>query len=98
MSVEGKWDITVQTPMGAQASTVELTAEGTSLTGSQSGAGETIAIYDGSADGDTATWKVNVKQPFPLSITFTAKVDGDSISGQAQAGAFPPAPFTGSRG
>ena len=97
MSVEGKWEITVQTPMGAQSSTLELAADGSSLTGTQSGNGETIAIYDGSVDGDAATWKLDVQQPMPLSITFTATVDGDSISGQAQAGAFPPAPFTGSR-
>ena len=97
MSVDGTWEVTVQTPMGAQTGTVTLTSDGWLLTGTQSGNGETGDIYDGSVDGETATWKIDVKTPFPLSIEFTGTVDGDSISGHAKAGAFPPAPFTGSR-
>jgi hypothetical protein len=97
MSADGTWEITIQTPMGAQTSTVELTTDGGALTGSQSGNGETGAIYDGSVDGDTVTWKADVTKPFALSITFSGTIDGDAISGKAQAGAFPPMPFTGSR-
>jgi hypothetical protein len=97
MSVDGTWNITVQTPMGAQDSTVELAADGADLTGTQSGNGESGPIYDGGIDGDTATWKVDITRPLPLTVTFTATVSGDSISGTARAGAFPPSPFSGSR-
>ena len=96
MSIDGSWDITVQTPMGPQSSRLDLKSDGSALTGTQSGRGEQVDIYDGSVDGDSATWKIDVKQPFPLTITFTATVDGQSISGTAQAGAFPPATFAGS--
>ena len=72
MSADGTWNITVQTPMGAQDSTVELVSDGSALTGTQSGNGESGPIYDGSVDGDT-------------------------ISGTARAGAFPPSPFKGAR-
>jgi hypothetical protein len=98
MSVDGTWNITVQTMMGAQSSTVELVADGANLTGTQSGNGESGPIYDGRADGDTATWKVDITRPMPLTVSFTATVDGDSISGTARAGMFPAAPFSGSRG
>jgi alkanesulfonate monooxygenase SsuD/methylene tetrahydromethanopterin reductase-like flavin-dependent oxidoreductase (luciferase family) len=97
MSIDGEWRITIETPMGPQVATLQLTRNGEELTGSQSGNGETVTIYDGASTVDEAEWKVDVTQPFPLTIAFSAKVDGDSISGQAQAGAFPPSPFTGAR-
>jgi hypothetical protein len=97
MSVDGKWNITVQTPMGAQSSTLELVTDGTSLTGSQSGNGESGAIYEGRVDGDTASWKVDITRPMSLSVSFSATVDGDSISGTAKAGMFPKSTFAGSR-
>ncbi len=97
MSVDGTWKITVHTPMGAQASTVELLSDGSTLTGNQSGDEGTTAIYDGSVDGDTATWKVDITRPMKLSVTFTATVDGDSISGTVKAGMFPKSTFAGSR-
>ncbi len=97
MSVDGTWNITVHTPMGAQASTVELVSDGSALTGTQSGNEGTSAIYDGSVDGDTATWKVDITRPMTLTVTFTATVEGDSISGTAKAGMFPKSNFAGSR-
>ncbi len=95
MSIDGSWEITVQTPMGPQSSKLELKSDGGALTGTQSGGGEQTDIYDGSVNGDDATWKVDIKQPFAMTVTFSATVDGQSISGTAQAGAFPPATFSG---
>ena len=97
MSVDGTWNITVQTPMGDQSSTVELRSDGTALTGTQSGNGESGPIYDGAADGDRASWKVDITRPLALTVEFKATVDGDSISGVAEAGMFPASPFSGSR-
>jgi hypothetical protein len=97
MSADGTWNITLQTPMGAQSSTVELVTDGNALSGTQSGNGESGPIYDGRIEGDTATWKVSITRPMSLTVTFTAKVDGDSISGTAKAGMFPKSTFSGSR-
>jgi hypothetical protein len=97
MSVDGTWKITLQTVMGAQSSTIELHSDGSALTGTQSGNGESGPIYDGSADGDTATWKVDITRPMALTVEFTATVDGDSISGEARAGVFPRSTFSGTR-
>src|SRR5580704_1071336 len=97
MSADGTWKITVQTPMGAQSSTVELSSEGGQLSGTQSGNGESGAIYDASLDGDTATWKIDISRPMSLTVTFTAKIDGDTISGTAKAGMFGSSTFSGAR-
>ena len=97
MSTDGTWNITLQTPMGAQSSTVELVTDGNALSGTQSGNGESGPIYDGRIEGDTATWKVSITRPMSLTVTFTAKIEGDSISGTAKAGMFPKSTFSGSR-
>lgn len=97
MSIDGQWNITVSTPMGAQESSLDLKSDGGTLTGSSEGAGQKVDIYEGTVDGDSASWKIDITQPLPMTLAFTAEVDGDSISGQADPGMFPPSPFTGSR-
>ena len=97
MTVDGTWNITLKTPMGEQSSTVELAADGTSLTGTQSGNGESGPIYDGKADGDSASWKVDITRPMKLTVSFKATVEGDSISGTARAGMFGSSSFSGAR-
>lgn len=97
MSVDGTWAITLKTPMGPQSSTIELVSDATGLSGTQSGNGESGPIYDASVSGDTATWKVDITRPMKLTVTFTATVEGDSISGSAKTRMFGSSPFTGSR-
>jgi len=97
MSVAGTWKLTIDTPLGRQESVVELAVDGSSLTGSASSNGETIEIFDGSVDGDNATWKVKVTKPIAVTATLTGTVNGDEMSGHAKAGFFPAAPFTAVR-
>lgn len=97
MSIDGKWNITVSTPMGAQESTLDLKSDGGKLTGSSEANGEQVDIYEGTVDGDSATWKIDITKPLPMTLTFSAEVDGDNISGQADPGMFPASPFTGAR-
>lgn len=97
MSADGTWAITVNTPMGAQATTLTLKTDGSALTGEQSADGSSTAIYDGSVDGDAVSWKVDVTKPMALSVSFRGKIEGDRISGKAKAGMFPAMAFEGSR-
>jgi hypothetical protein len=97
MSADGTWEITVKTPLGAQKSTLVLATEGDTLTGEQSGNGDSGPIYAGTIEGDSVSWKVDVTKPFSLSIEFTATIEGDAISGKAKAPGFPGMSFSGSR-
>ena len=97
MSADGSWEIIVNSPLGAQESTVDLHTDGSALTGEQSGDGQTGPIYDGKVDGDRVSWKVDVTHPMKLKIHFEGTIDGDSISGTAKAGMFPTMKFSGSR-
>ena len=96
MSIDGTWDITVNTPMGAQKSTVALTSDGEALTGEVT-APNPAPIYDGKVDGISAEWKLDITVPMALTVHFQVGVDGDALSGTATAGPFPPSPVTGQR-
>ncbi len=97
MSADGTWNVTLNTPMGAQAGTLDLATEGNSLTGTLSGPQGSIELENGTADGDSLSWTVNMTQPMPITIEATATIDGDEISGEAKLGAFGTATFSGSR-
>lgn len=97
MSVDGNWNITVQSPMGAQPSTLSLKADGGTLTGTQSAQGNTADIANGKVDGDTVTWSNAITTPFPMTLEFNGKVEGDTLNGNVKAGAFGSFPFTGTR-
>jgi len=97
MSADGTWNVTLNTPMGAQAGTLELATDGNTLTGTMSGPQGSMELENGTADGDSLSWTVNMTQPMPITIEATATIDGDEISGEAKLGAFGPATFSGSR-
>lgn len=97
MSADGKWTTTMNTPMGAQNGEMELSTDGASLTGSLTAQGNAVEITDGQVDGNNLTWKASVTQPMPITLEFTAVVDGDSISGDVKLGSFGNATFTGER-
>jgi len=98
MSADGKWTTVMNTPMGAQNGAMELTTDGNSLTGTLTAAtGDAAEITDGTIDGNNLSWKAAITQPMPLTLEFSAVVDGDSISGDVKLGAFGNATFTGER-
>jgi hypothetical protein len=97
MSVDGTWNVTVNSPMGPQPSTLEIKAEGGALTGTQSAQGNTQPIANGKADGNNVSWSNSITTPFPMTLEFSGTVDGDKISGNVKAGAFGSFPFSGSR-
>jgi hypothetical protein len=100
MSATGTWNISMNTPMGAQAATLDLVEEGATLTGTMSAAQapDAMEITDGTVDGSALTWKAALTQPMPITLEFSATVDGDSISGDVALGTFGNATFEGTRG
>jgi hypothetical protein len=97
MAVDGKWNIAIDTPMGTRQAELELKADGSALSGTQSADGQSGPIQDGSVDGNKVSWKVDITNPMPLTLTFTGNVDGEKISGDADTGTFGSFPFSGSR-
>ena len=97
MAIDGKWEITINSPMGAQKAQLDVKADGANLTGSQTAQGNTQALANGKVDGNKLTWSANITNPMPMTLEFTGNVDGDKIAGSVKAGAFGSFPFTGAR-
>jgi len=96
MSVDGAWKTSVNSPMGVQEGELEIASSGDSFTGKMKGRmGE--QDISGKVDGDTLTWSASITSPFPMTLEFTVKVDGDNMSGSVKAGAFGSSPLTGVR-
>jgi len=97
MAVDGKWEITINSPMGAQKAALDLKNEGGALTGTQTAQGSSQALANGKVDGDNLSWSANITSPMPMTLEFTGKVEGDKLSGSVKAGAFGSFPFSGGR-
>jgi hypothetical protein len=97
MAVDGTWNITMNTPMGDRTATLTLSSAGGSLTGTQSADGNSAEIFDGSVNGDEVAWKLDIVDPMPLTLAYTGKVEGDSISGEMGIGPMGSFPFSGTR-
>ena len=82
--VQGKWNITIKTPMGDRTGVLELLVSGKTLTGSLSDAEHHVAISDGKIEGNKLSWRAKITKPMNLSFKFTATVDEDRISGAAR--------------
>lgn len=95
MAVDGKWNITIKTPMGDQTALLTLKQDGDALTGDMSGAMGTVEAQNGKVDGDTLSWSANVTSPMPVTLEFTGKTEGDAISGDVKLGAFGSSTFSG---
>lgn len=97
MSVAGSYECVVKSPMGDQKSTLTVNVDGDTWSGSNAGAQGSLDVYDGKVDGNTLTWKMDMKVPMPMTLEGTATVDGDSITGSVKAGMFGSMPMSGTR-
>ena len=95
--VDGTWDTIVKSPLGDQKSTLTVKSDGNSFTGTNAGAMGSVDITDGTVDGNTISWKMNMTVPMPMTLDCTATIDGDKITGSVAAGAFGSFPMTGTR-
>ena len=85
--IDGKWNMVLNTPMGDKQLVLDVTVDGAALEGrflSEEG-GDGLPIYEGSADGDSFSFKADFPVPGMGSFTFTltGAVEGDSMSGKA---------------
>ena len=97
MSVDGTWNIEMDTPLGTRPAVLTLKADGTTLTGTMGGDEGTTDIYDGTANGDNLSWKTDITQPMPLTLEFSAAIDGDALTGSVVLGMFGNASVKGTR-
>ena len=97
MAVDGKWEIVINSPLGAQKAVLDVATSGNSLTGTQTAQQGSGPLENGKVDGSTVSWSAKITNPMPLTLDFTGTVEGDKLSGSVKAGSFGSFPFSGSR-
>jgi len=97
MSIDGKWHITINSPLGKQEATAHFTQAGTQLEGKvDAGGGRINEILEGVVDADHLTFKVPMST-MPITLVFDVVRDGDTLAGKAAAGAFGKVKVSGHR-
>lgn len=94
--VDGTYDVVVKSPLGDQKSTLTVKSDGSTFTGTNSGAMGSSDV-SGEVNGNTLTWKQQMTVPMPMTLDMNVVIDGDTVSGNVGAGAFGTFPLTGSR-
>ena len=97
MAIDGKWEITINSPMGAQKAKLEFQSDGGALTGTQHAQGSSQPVANGKVDGNQVSWSANITSPMPMTLEFSGNVEGDTLKGNVKAGAFGSFPFSGGR-
>jgi hypothetical protein len=97
MAVDGKWEITINSPLGAQKAQLDIASNGGALTGTQTAQQGSGPLENGKVDGNAVSWSAKITTPLPMTLDFSGTVEGDNLSGSVKAGSFGSFPFTGSR-
>jgi NADPH-dependent ferric siderophore reductase len=92
-----KWEINMKTPLGTQKATLYLFIEGDMISGRMESPVGSSDVIEGRVENETLSWKVYVKFIRKLTFEFTAKVDGDSMSGKIKLGPLGQATFKGTK-
>jgi hypothetical protein len=95
--VHEHWELVIDTPMGKQKLALAIKVDGSTVTGTATGNGETSQIMDGVANGTSLKWKTKVKKPMSMQIAFDVIVDGENLSGTFKPGPFPSGAVSGRR-
>ncbi|HEU0065883.1 MAG TPA: hypothetical protein VFQ57_01445 [Sphingomonas sp.] len=94
--VDGTYECVVKSPLGDQKTNLTVTSDGSTFTGTNSGAMGSMDV-NGTVSGNTLAWKQTMTVPMPMTLDCEATVDGDVLTGTVGAGAFGSFPMTGKR-
>jgi hypothetical protein len=86
IDVTGKWESTVESPQGSLVSAVTYKQDGEALTGTHVGQMGELALK-GTVKGDQISYTITVDMGGQsLTITYSGKISGDTITGTAEFG------------
>ena len=95
--VDGKWNCTVDSPMGEQEFVLTVNSDGDRFSGSAEGSIGSKDISEGLVDGNELAWTMQISKPMPLTLTCQATISGDALAGKFKAGIFGSFAVSGSR-
>ena len=68
MAVDGKWEIVINSPMGAQKATLDLATDGAVLSGTQAVAQGSAPLENGKVDGNDLNWSARISSPLLINL------------------------------
>lgn len=95
--MDGNYDCVTKSPMGDQKSVFTVKVDGGTFTGQNAGMMGALDVEDGKVEGNVLTWKMQMKVPMPMTLTGKATIDGDTLTGNIDAGAFGSMAMSGKR-
>jgi len=98
VAINGTYNVTIETPMGAQTSTVTFKTEGAVLSGTFQGRGGSQA-FTGTVEGNNGKWSITVPSPMggQITLSFNCQVTEKELTGSVQLGQFGTAPVKGTK-
>ena len=82
MSVTGTWNLTLNSPLGDQAATLQIQEAGGAYTGTLQGKAEPTAVEELKVDGGNVGFSADADTPVGrLKLAFSGTVSGDGLSG-----------------
>jgi len=94
VNVAGVWEMTTQSPQGDMAADATFVQDGDKIKFTSTVMGMEIA-GEGTVKGQELEWTVVVSTPQgDFTVTYKAKVEGETMTGEVQAGDFGAFPFT----
>lgn len=97
MSFDGRWAITIATPIGKQQVTLDIVDRDGALSGTATQGDETVAFVDPVVEGDDIRWSQKITKPMSMTLKFKLRRDGDILTGTAKPGIFPSTAVSGAR-
>jgi autotransporter translocation and assembly factor TamB len=97
MALDGNWNLTMNSPMGARPVTANFKTDGGTISGEFTGP-QGNAPVTGTADGNNVAFSATIAGPMgQMELKFSGAVDGDTVSGNVQFGAFGSGTFSGAK-
>jgi hypothetical protein len=96
MSFDGKWQVSIATPIGKQSVLFEITTENGVIQGRATQGAETISFYP-TLQNEHLTWTQSITRPLRLTLAFDVWLDGSTMKGTAKAGFLPSSSLVGER-
>jgi len=88
VDVTGDWELTMETRRGEMTRDINFVQEGENLTVTMEGRGGEVT-GEGTIKGNDIEWTITRSTPRgEMTMTYTGKVDGDTMSGEVQLGDF----------
>jgi hypothetical protein len=87
-AADGKWKITLNTPMGAQTVSLDVKTSGDTFSGRVESALGNQDVTGTVSGGNKLNWKGSITNPMPMDLDYELVVDGDKGTGTVTAGSF----------